>query len=53
MDESGFEHEIIRPYVDAPSRSPCIDIYNWQVKKCTNVIGALYKNMLFALDYFD
>ena len=53
MDESGFEHETIRPYGYAPIGKPCIDRYNWQGKKRTNVIGALYERVLFALDYFE
>ena len=53
MDESGFEAETIRPYGYAPIGKPCIDRYNWQAKKRTNVIGALYEKMLFALDYFE
>ncbi len=53
MDESGFEAETIRPYGYSPRGKPCIDSYNWQAKKRTNVIGALYKKMLFALDYFE
>ena len=53
MDESGFESQIIRPHGYAPIGKPCIDSYNWQGKKRTNVIGALYKKMLFALDYFE
>ncbi|WP_416202325.1 transposase [Psychrobacter sp. P11F6] len=32
---------------------PCTDSYNWQAKKHTNVIGALYKRMLFTLDCFE
>ena len=53
MDESGFEAETIRPYGYALIGKPCIDCYNWQAKKRTNVIGALYEKMLFALDYFE
>ena len=53
MDESGFEHETIRPYSYAPIGKPCIDRYDWQDKKSTNVIGALYEKMVFALDYFE
>ena len=53
MDESGFEAETIRHYGYSPIGKPCIDSYNWQAKKRTNVIGALYKKMLFALDYFE
>ncbi|WP_413520837.1 transposase [Psychrobacter glacincola] len=53
MDESGFEAETIRPYGYAPIGKPCIDRYNWQAKKRTNIIGALYEKMLFALDYFE
>ncbi len=53
IDESGFDAETMRPYGYAPIGKPCIDSYNWQAKKRTNVIGALYKKMLFALDYFD
>jgi len=43
MDESGFEAEIIRPCGYAPTGKPYIDSYNWQGKKLTKVIGALYK----------
>ncbi|OXL21546.1 transposase [Psychrobacter sp. DAB_AL32B] len=50
MDESGFEHATIRPHGYAPIGTPCIDSYNWQGKKRTNVIGALYEKTLFALD---
>jgi len=53
MDESGFEAETIRSHGYAPIGKPCIDSYNWQAKKRTNVIGALYEKMLFALDYFE
>ncbi len=53
MDESGFEAETIRPYGYAPIGTPCIDRYNWQASRRTNVIGALYEKMLFALDYFE
>ncbi len=53
MDESGFEAEIIRPYGYAPIGKHCIYSYNWQGKKQTNVIGALYEKMLFALNYFE
>ena len=53
MDESGFEHETIRSHGYAPIGKPCIDSYNWQAKKRTNVIGALYEKMLFALEYFE
>ena len=53
MDESGFESETLRPFGYAPIGKPCIDSYNWQGKKRTNVIGALYEKALFALDYFE
>ena len=53
MDESGFEAETIRPYGYAPIGKHCIDTYNWQAKKRTNIIGALYGKMLFALDCFE
>ena len=53
MDESGFEAEIIRPYGYAPIGKPCTDRYNWQASRRTNVIGALYKKRLFAIDYFE
>ncbi|MGP9711151.1 transposase, partial [Psychrobacter sp. AOP29-E1-7] len=49
---SGFEAETIRSHGYAPIGKPCIDRYNWQGKKRTNVIAALYEKMLFALDYF-
>ena len=51
MDESGFEHATIRPHGYAPIGTPYIDSYNWQGKKRTNVIGALYEKTLFALDF--
>ena len=44
--------ETVRTCGYAPIGKPCIDRYNWQGKKRTNVIGALYQKMLFALDYF-
>ncbi|WP_201526990.1 transposase [Psychrobacter frigidicola] len=53
MDESGFEAETVRPYGYAQIGKPCIDSYNWQGKKRTNVIGALYEKVLFALDTFE
>ena len=53
MDETGFKSENIRPYGYAPIDKPCLDRYNWQAKKCTNIIGALYEKMMFALDYFE
>ena len=53
MDESGFEAETIRPYGYALIGRPCIDSYNWQVKKRTNVIGALSEKILFALEYVE
>ena len=53
MDESGFEAETIRSHGYTLIGTPCIDSYNWQAKKRTNVIGALYEKMLFALDYFE
>jgi len=53
MDESGFEAETIRSHGYAPIGKPCIDSYNWQAKKRTNVIGALYEKMLFALEYVE
>lgn len=53
MDESGFEAETIRPYGYSTIGKPCIDSYNWQAQKRTNVIGALYEKMLFTLDYFE
>ena len=30
---------------------PCTYCYNWQSKERSNVIGALYKKRLFALEY--
>lgn len=53
MDESGFEQEIIRPYGYSLKGQPCIDTFNWQPKKRTNVIGALYNKTLFAIEYFN
>lgn len=53
MDKIGFEAETIRPYGYAPTGKPCNDRYNWQASRRTNVIVALYKKMLFAIDYFE
>ncbi len=53
MDESGFERETIRSHGYAPIGKPCIDRYNWQASRRTNVIGALYEKMLFALEYVE
>lgn len=53
IDESGCEAETIRHYGYAPIGKPCIDRYNWQSKKRTNVIGVLDEKTLFALDYFE
>lgn len=53
MNESGFKAETIRLYGYASiGGKPCLDSYNWQAKKRTNVIGALYEKLLFALDTF-
>lgn len=52
MDESGFETETVCPHDYALISKPFTDSYNWQAKKRTNVIGALYEKMLFVLDYF-
>lgn len=53
MDESGFEADTIRPYGYAPIGTPCINRYNWQSIKSTNIIGAFYEKMLFVLGYFE
>ena len=53
MYESGFEHETIRSHGYSLIGKPCIDSYNWQGKKRTNVISALYKKVLFVPDYFE
>ena len=42
MDESGFEHQTIRPCGYALISTPCMDSYNWQAKRRTNAIGTLY-----------
>jgi len=43
MDESDFEQETIRSRGYVPIGKLCINSYNWQGKKRTNVIAALYK----------
>ena len=53
MDESGFESETMRPRGYAPIGTPCIDSYNWQAKKRTNVIGALSDKTLFAIQCYE
>ena len=53
MDEGGFEAETIRSHGYAPTGTPCIYSNNWQAKKRTNVIGAIYEKMLFALEYVE
>ena len=49
MDESGFEQEVIRAFGYTPVGKPCIDIYNYQKTKRTNVIGALYLLTFFVM----
>ena len=49
MDESGFDHETIRPYGYAPRGKPCIDRYNWQDKKRTNIIGTCTREYYLSL----
>ena len=51
MGKSGFEAETIKPYGYAPVGKPCIDRYNWQLRKRTNAIGDLHKKSLFTLKY--
>ncbi|MGP5406465.1 hypothetical protein ACTXLW_02515 [Psychrobacter celer] len=46
MDESGFEAETIRSHSYATIGAPCIDIYNYQKTKRTNVIGALFQSLV-------
>ncbi|MGP5100101.1 transposase [Psychrobacter celer] len=46
MDESGFEQEVIRAFGYTPVGKPCIDIYNYQKTKRTNVIGALFQSLV-------
>ena len=45
MDESSFESETLRPFGYAPIGKHFLDSYNWQAKKCTNVIGTLYEKV--------
>ena len=52
MDEGDFEADTIR-HDYAPIGTPCINRYNWQSIKSTNIIGAFYEKMLFALGYFE
>lgn len=42
MDEGGFESEALHPFGYAPIENPFIDHYNWQGRKRTNFIDALY-----------
>lgn len=53
MNESSFEAENVSPHGYATIGKSCIDHYNWQAKKRTNVISALYEKALLALDYFE
>ena len=48
-DESVFEAETIRHYSYAAIGKRCINRYNWQAKKRTNVIGALYEKYCLRL----
>ncbi len=49
----GFEAETIRSHGYALIGKPCIDSYNWQASRRTNVIGALYGKVLFVFDSFN
>ncbi len=53
LDESGFKARDYRPYGYAPKGETCVGQYNWQLKNRTNVIGAIYKQQLFAVGLYE
>ncbi|HSP85100.1 MAG TPA: transposase, partial [Psychrobacter sp.] len=53
LDESGLKSHDNRPYGYSNRGKKCFGQYNWQLKKQTNAIGAIYNSQLFAIGLYD
>lgn len=53
IDESGFLQTVHRPKGYALIGQRCYDVYNWQIRKQTNAIGALLHGKLLTAGLFN
>ena len=53
LDESGFEKETLRAYGYAKVGVRCADVFDWQAKGRTNVIGAIFGSILLGMGLFE
>ena len=53
IDESGFQSESTRSYSYSRKVVRTEDEFNWQLKNCSNAIGALIENRLLTVGVFD
>ena len=53
IDESGFQSETTRLYSYSVKGLRANAEYNWQLKNCTNAIGAILHNQLLTVGLYD
>ena len=53
IDESGFQSESTRLHSYSPQGTRAEAEFNWQLKNCSNAIGALTENRLLTVGVFD
>ncbi|WP_227518984.1 transposase [Acinetobacter sp. ANC 4973] len=53
MDESGFQSESTRSHSYSRKGARAVGEFNWQLKNCSNAIGALIENRLLTVGVFD
>jgi transposase len=53
LDESGFEKETLRDDGYAKIGTRCVDVFDWQAKGRTNVIGAIFGGILLGIGLFE
>ena len=53
IDESGFQSESTRSYSYSRKGARAEGEFNWQLKNCSNAIGALIENRLLTVGVFD
>ncbi len=53
IDESGFQSESTRSHSYSPKGARAEAEFNWQLKNCSNAIGALIENRLLTVGVFD
>ena len=51
IDESGFQGENTRLYIYKVKDLRANEKYNWQLKNCTNAIGAILHNQLLTVGF--